>query len=309
LRPLSLRVRVADLEAHEVEARLTGSGLALDFGALRARVRADQASLASAIRKVYREYPDQPSRGFFEVNASVERVPGIRRVIRSQVKFVVDGEAPFAPFPADTHLPLLEWGLNWCIANNCNQFLLLHAGAVERGGRAVLLPAQPGSGKSTLTAALTCSGFRLLSDEFGVVNLDNGMLLPLVRPIALKNESIDVIREFARGAPIGPTFPKTRKGTVAHLAPDQFSVDHRGVPAQPRAIVFPKYVAGKPVSLEAVPPARAFVKLAGNAFNYETLGPAAFDAVRTVVHGSQCFRLRYGDLVDAISVVARLLGQ
>jgi len=302
-------VRVADLEARELEARLTGTGLALDFGAVRARIRADQASLAAAIREVYREYPDQPSRGFFEVNASVERVTGIRRVLRSQVKFVVDGEAPFAPFPADTHLPLLEWGLNWCIANNCNQFLLLHAGAVERSGRAVLLPAQPGSGKSTLTAALTCSGFRLLSDEFGVVDLNDGMLLPLPRPIALKNESIEVIREFAPDALIGPSFPKTRKGTVAHLAPDRLSVDRRGVPAHPRAIVFPKYVPGEPVSLEAVSPARAFVKLAGNAFNYEVLGPAAFDAVRVVVQGSECFRLRYGDLHDAISAVRRLVGE
>ena len=60
----------------------------------------------------------------------------------------------------------------------CNQFLLLHAGAVERGGGAVLLPAQPGSAKSTLAAALACSGFRLLSDQFGVVSLDDGLCCP-----------------------------------------------------------------------------------------------------------------------------------
>jgi HprK-related kinase A len=171
----------------------------------------------------------------------------------------------------------------------------------------VLLPAQPGSGKSTLTAALECGGFRLLSDEFGVVDLEDGLILPLVRPIALKNESIDVIRAFAPSAVIGPLFPRTRKGTVAHLAPTSHSIAHAGVPAQPALVLFPKYAASEPLTLEAVPPARAFAKLAGNAFNYEILGPVAFDAVEQLVRGSLCFRLRYSDLQEAVSAVARLL--
>jgi HprK-related kinase A len=300
-------VRVADLGPQEVAARLSGRGLALDLGPVRARVRADHASLAEAIRLVYGEYSDGPIGGVFEVTASVEQVGGWRRFLRPQLNFVVDGEAPFEPFPADTHLPLLEWGLNWCIASRCNQFLLLHAGAVERGGRAVLLPAQPGSGKSTLAAALACSGFRLLSDEFGVVSLDDGLLLPLVRPIALKNESIDVIRRFAPGAVIGPSFPRTRKGTVAHLAPNRLSVDDSKVPVRPWVIVFPKFVAGEPCTLEPVPSARAFMKLAGNAFNYDLLGPAAFDAVHGLVAESRCYRLRYGELAEAVSTVGRLL--
>jgi HprK-related kinase A len=301
-------VRVGDLAPRELAARLAGRGLALDLGPLRARVRADHASLATAIRLVYGEFPDEPSGGVFEVTASVERVGGWRRFLRPQVNFVVDGEAPFEPFPADTHLPLLEWGLNWCIASQCNQFLLLHAGAVEWGGRAVLLPAQPGSGKSTLAAALACSGFRLLSDEFGVVSLDDGLLLPLVRPIALKNESIDVIRRFAPSAVIGPSFPRTRKGTVAHLAPDRLSVDNSRVPARSRVIVFPKFVTGERCTLEPVPGARAFMKLAGNAFNYDLLGPAAFDAIHGLVVDSRCYRLRYGELAEAVSTVKGLLG-
>jgi HprK-related kinase A len=300
-------MRLADLAPDAIRAALAGPGIALNFGPVRARVGGDQASLAAAVRTVYGQYPQEPSGGFFDVTARVERVAGLRRFIRPQVRFVADGEAPFDPFPADTDLPLLEWGLNWCIASTCNQFLLLHAGVVERGGRAVLLPAQPGSGKSTLTAALTCRGFRLLSDEFGVVDLNDAQLRPLVRPIALKNESIEVIRAFAPNLAIGPSFPKTRKGTVAHLAPDRRSIDERDVPAQPALIVFPKFTAGEPVTLEPVPQPRAFAKLAGNAFNYEVLGPDAFDAVRRLITASRCYKLRFGDLAEAVAAIDRLL--
>ena len=46
-----------------------------------------------------------------------------------------------------------------------NDLLLLHAG-VERDGLALICPPS-WSGKSTLTAALSLRGWRLLSDEFG----------------------------------------------------------------------------------------------------------------------------------------------
>ena len=65
---------------------------------------------------------------------------------------------------------MLEWGLNWCVAGHAHQYLMLHAAALERNGRAVILPGDPGAGKSTLTAALMLSGWRLLSDEITLVD-------------------------------------------------------------------------------------------------------------------------------------------
>ena len=78
---------------------------------------------------------------------------------------------------------------------------MLHAAVVERNGSALFLPAMPGSGKSTLCAALTYRGWRLFSDEFGLIEPARGAVLPLPRAIPLKNRSIEVIRRFA---PQGP---------------------------------------------------------------------------------------------------------
>jgi HprK-related kinase A len=298
---------LGDLDARAVQSRLARDGLGLDFGVAKARIRTDTAGLAEAIRTVYAAFPVIEPEGFFDVTARLARPPGVRRYIRPQVRFWLDGEEPFDPFPADTHMPLLEWGLNWALATRFNRHLLLHAGVVERYGRAVLLPALPGSGKSTLTAALANRGFRLLSDEFGVVRLTDAAMLPMVRPTALKNESIGIMRQFAPQAVLGPAFPKTRKGTVAHLAPNVESVAKRNVPARAALILFPNFEKGAEIELEPIPKSRAFLKLSTNSFNYELLGPEAFDAVTKLISTCECYRLRFGDLEQAVAKISELL--
>lgn len=300
---------IGEVPEARIAAALAGDGLALEFGAARARVRGQADGLAAAIRTVYRAYPMVPPTGFFDATAALSPGVGLHRFVRKQVVFMADGGPLFEPFPADTHLPLLEWGLNYLLADRFNHCVMLHAGAVERRGRAVLLPAMPGSGKSTLTAALVSRGFRLLSDEFGVLSLGDGQLRPLLRPVALKNESIDVMRRFAPDAVIGPSFEKTRKGTVAHFAPDVASVAARDTPARPALVVFPQYSPDIELSVEKVPGARAFAKLAVNSFNYEILGPAGFDAITRMVAEAPAFRLAYRDLDRAIAAIDRLLDE
>lgn len=300
-------MRVAELSEEALGARLRTEGLALDFGAARARLLTDVPALCASLRRVYAHFPVERAGGFFDVTARLRRARGVRRFVRPQVEFVVDGLAPFEPFPAANDLPLLEWGLNWCLAERCNTYLLLHAGVVERGGVGMILPALPGSGKSTLTAALAVSGFRLLSDEFGVVRLDDGLCVPMLRPIALKNESIGVIGELRPDAARGPIFSGTRKGDVAHLGPDVESVEKRHLPAAIRLVVFPRFEAGAQTGLEPIARARAFAKLAVNSFNYELLGPAGFEAVGRLIARCDCYRLTYGNLAEAISAIGELL--
>ena len=300
-------MRVGDLGITGVRERLAGGGLALDFGCVKARVRSDVPGLGDAMQRVYAEFPVSDADGFFDVTASVVRAQGWRRVVRPQIEFFVDGALPFEPFPADTHLPLLEWGINWCIAQRSNARLVLHAGVVERDGSAIVLPALPGSGKSTLVAGLCARGYRLLSDEFGVIRLADSLLLPLLKPVALKDASIDVIRRFDPESVLGPVFPKTRKGDVAHLAPPAASVARRHEPANPALVLFPRFEAGAELALEPLPKARAFAKISANSFNYGLLGRGAFVALGRLVERCGVFRLSYGDLDAAIAAIDELL--
>src|SRR5690606_29629152 len=179
------------------------------------------------------------------------RLTSPRRLFRSRrVRLVVDGRVPHEDLPLDQALAVLEWGINLVIALRMPAFLLLHSAALERNGGLLLLPAAPGFGKTTLCAALAHRGFRLFSDEFGLVRPGTIDFLPLPRPMPLKNESIDVIRAFAPDAEIGPTIHNTRKGTIAHVKAPTDSVQRSAETAQVRWVVFPRWEAGRSLSLE-----------------------------------------------------------
>ena len=285
--------------AHIAEA-LRAQGLWLDVGAASIRVQGRSPYLAEQLQAVYAEFPFTTGNAWADVHCRLDPVAGFRRWLHPQVVFSSDSHVVFSPFPADAPLPLFEWGCNWLIGQRLNHLLLLHAGALERDGMALVLPATPGSGKSTLTAALAQRDWRLLSDEFGVFDPALGLFKPMLKPVALKNASIEVLRRFAPGARMGPEFPKTRKGTVAHLAASADAVARRHQGARPGAVVLPRWEAGSETRWQSIRPEIVFSALAFNAFNYQLVGEAAFDAVVGLARTCPAWELIYSDLDDAI---------
>lgn len=303
-------MRVSDLSPPALSSALASEGIGLDLGAASVRVRSSVTELVGALQQAYGAYPLRPDTGLFDVTVDLRGVGGLRSLVAPQIELWVDGATPFERFPRDTPLPLLEWGINYALAARLCCYLLLHAGSVAREGDGVLLPAMPGSGKSTLTAALSRRGYRLLSDEFGVLRPADGSLLALLRPIALKNASIDVIRAMDPSVVLGPAYPKTRKGTVAHLAPRASDADAVVVPVRPRLVVFPQFEAGRgPAQVESVPPTRAFARLAVNSFNYDTLGPDGFETLADLAERCPAYEMTYGSLDDAVARVDALLDE
>ena len=284
---------------------LRRGGVWLDVGAATIRLRSDQPLLAGQLVAVYPHFPLVTRADWADLHVDVRRPRGLRRWLRPQVQLWSDGVAPFDPFPASSPLPLFEWGANFIIGARMNQYLLLHAGVVERDGHALILPAMPGSGKSTLTAALAQRGWRLLSDEFGAYDHASGTFTAVLKPVGLKNQSIEVIRHFAPDATLGPVFPKTRKGDVAHLAARASDVQRRHEPARPRMVVLPKWMADHETRLEPIDEETLFSQLAFNSFNYEMLGEPGFDAAVSLYRQCRGWRLTYSHLDEAIEAIDR----
>ncbi|MFZ2388368.1 MAG: HprK-related kinase A, partial [Polaromonas sp.] len=213
------------------------------------------------------------------------------------------------PLPADHAYPLLEWAMNWCISSHAHQGLLLHAAAIERQGLAVILPAPPGSGKSTLCAGLVSRNWRLLSDEVAMISLADGGVTALARPVSLKNESIDVIRRFAPQAVINRVSHGTSKGSVTHMRAPVEHVSRVDERARPRWVVFPRYVAGAAPMMKSRPKAESMLELGRNAFNYMVLGHRGFNALGDLVSACDCYDFHYSDLDDAMVAFDELLEQ
>lgn len=296
--------------ADDVWRRLDGDGLRFRSGPFSVRLRGGTRALADQLALLYPHM--QPLDGDAglptDFHLQLARPWSARRWLRPQVRLLTDQELPYEPFPLSHALPLLEWGTNWCIAMQAHQYLMLHAAVVEKDGRALVMPALPGSGKSTLCAALMLRGWRLLSDEFGLIRPDDPDLAvhPLPKPIALKNASIGAIGAFAPEAVFGPTFANTRKGDVAHLRPSDASHRRVAETARPHRFLFVQYRAGAATQLEELSAGWTFLKVSTNSFNYRLQGAAGFRAVAQLARSCPSHALHYSDLDQAVAAVETL---
>ena len=278
----------------------------LQTGAFVVSLQTSIPSVAEAVKLLYADYPLLESGGFADFHVRLAQPAGIRRWYRRQVKFYYDGRSHFKPLPLDQAFPMFEWGLNWCVSGLAHSYLIIHAAVIEKNGKAVILPAPPGSGKSTLCAALVSRGWRLLSDELAMIRLNDGKLVPLPRPISLKNASIKIMREYAPQSIMSRAVVDTTKGMVSHMKVPSDSVARSDELAQPAWIVFPKYTADASVRLKPIPQARAFMRVAENAFNYSQLGEKGFDVLAGVIDQTLSYDFTYSKLDDAIDVFSKL---
>ena len=298
---------LGDIATDRLVDMLRKGHVILNHGLVSSRVQTDCAELSKPLRQLYRHFPLCRAASWIDLDLRlVVRRPKARPWSAPEARLYCDGQMVFQPFSGETAIPLLEWGTNYLIARRMNHVLLHHAGVLERDGRALVLPALPGSGKSTLTAALSLSGWRLLSDEFGAYDPDHGAFRAVLKPVALKNESITVIREFAPGAEIGPEFRKTHKGTVAHLAPPPSATRRADELARPGAIVLPRWQAGARTRVEPLQKELAFSALAFNSFNYPVLGEVGFRSALRLARDCGAWRLVYSDLQDALRTLDAL---
>ena len=298
--------RVGTIDLDEFTERLHAGRLALRVGPFDVRISARAKALLPHLYTLYADHPLLDLDRVFSCHLGLTERWRVRPRPGRYVRFLVDGIAPHEDMPGAHGLAVLEWGLNLVIALRSHSYLMLHAAVVERGGYALALPAAPACGKTTLCAALAHRGWRLLSDEFGLVVPGTREFIPLPRPMPLKNASIDVIRQYAPHALIGPQIEGTRKGTVAHVKPPAESVLRQHETAEARWLIFPKWQRDAGLELREVPRIDGFVQVATNAFNYEIQGAAGFETVRDLVASCGCYRLTYSSLHEAVDVLTTL---
>jgi HprK-related kinase A len=295
-------LKVSEFSESSFVRELHDSGVWLRTGPFQTHLQTSIEFVARTVYLLYSDFLAFENAAFADFHVRIEPPSILRRWYRPQVRFYIDDVSPFQPLALDQAFALLEWSLNWCVSAHAYQYLVVHAAVIERNGHAAILAAPPGSGKSTLTAALTAREWRLLSDELALINPTDGVAIPIARPISLKNESIEVIREFLPGAVIGPEASDTAKGTVAHLKPPADSVNRANEPALPKWVIFPKFEAGVSTALTDYKKANSLLQLADSAFNYCEHGAGGFEVLSDLIERCECYRFIYSNLEEAIAV-------
>jgi HprK-related kinase A len=276
------------------------------IGPVSFRVGSAWKAPVAALARLYEDYP-APG-GVCDFTVRLEPEKPWRRWLRPSVAIHGDYMLPDAvPLSLAHGLLAAEMGMNLQMALGQKRFLLLHAASVEREGRALILTGESGAGKSTLAALLGERGWRLMGDEFALLDCDGGTLHPFPRAISLKNGSIEVMRRVAGEARMGPVLEGTPKGTIRHLKPRADAIARMREPARPALILFPRF--GEERAIRPVGPAEVFVRLTQASTNYVALGSRGFDSLSRLVASCPAVAIDYPDTDTAVSLVETLAAE
>src|SRR5437868_7726066 len=275
--------------------------LNIQIGPVAFRIGSAWPAPLAALAKLYAAYP-APADGLADFTVRLEPEKPWRRFVRPAVAIRGDYILPdAAPLPLAHGLLAAEMGMNLQMALGQKYYLLLHAATVEKDGRALIMTGESGAGKSTLAALLGERGWRLMGDEFALLDLATGLLMPFPRAVSLKNGAIKVMEAEVSADRFGPLLEGTPKGTIRHLRPNDSALARMGEGAVPALILFPRF--GPAQDVRAVGKAEVFMRLTQASTNYVALGRPGFEALTRLVEANPALAIDYPDTDTAIGLV------
>ena len=277
---------------------------ALRIGPIGFRIGSDWRAPIDQLRSLYSDYP-APQDGVADYTVRLFARRPWRRLLRPSVEIGGDYMLPeAAPLPLRHGLLAAEMAMNLQMALGARRHLLLHASAVERDGRAVLMTGVSGAGKSTLATLLAARGWRFMGDEFALLDPATGLLHAFPRLISLKNAAIPAAEAAWPDARMGPLMAATPKGDIRHMVPDARAIAAMDQPATPALLLFPRY--GDAAAVRPVPPAEAFVRMTQASTNYVALGEPGFTAMTRLIADVPAVAIDYPDGASGVAQVEAL---
>lgn len=250
-------------------------------------------------------YRDYPTSDIPDYSVRLEPVSLLRRFIRPSVAIAGDYMLPdAAPLPLAQALLAAEMAMNLQMALGWRRHLLLHASAVEKDGKALIMTGASGSGKSTLSAMLGHKGWRFMGDEFVLIDLVTGEAVPFPRLISLKNEAIGAMQGSALDGRFGPLLRGTPKGDIRHMVPPAHAVKAMTQPAKPALLLFPSF--GYEPAIRQIRASEVFMRLTQASTNYVALGEAGFTTLTRLIMTVPARAIDYRDGLEAEALVNQL---
>jgi hypothetical protein len=198
----------------------------------------------------------------------------------------------------------LLWELNREAIQQSDGLVLVHAAAASWGQHGIVLPAQMGSGKTTLVAGLVAAGFDYLTDEAAVIDPETRMLAPYPKSLSMEPGSIAAIPGLERTLP-----PQFEWGS--RLDYPVRAIDLRpgsvGSACRLRLLISPFYEPEGSTTLEPLSRAAGLLTLAENCFTMNRGSGKSLHILAGALEGVSCYRLRMSDLDTAVGIVGELV--
>ena len=176
----------------------------------------------------------------------------------------------------------------------------LHVASLLKNDRLLLLSAQSGVGKSTLTAALLQNGFGYCGDDLALVDkLGRARGAPFA--ITLKSGASVPLASFIPALTAQPIFSRLDRKRVRYLVPGTVA---SVVAERVGWIVVLKREQSAKTMLNRIDKMDALRLLLKSGYSREgRLTTFGFKAMVAMLNGAECFRLTYSDLGEAVALL------
>ena len=135
---------------------------------------------------------------------------------QDKIVFRLDGEVKGVWTFEETHLVkgLIFMNLINVMYEKTDDFWLMtvHASAISNGQKTILLPASPGSGKTTMAAMLQNQGYQLVSDDFVPIDRHSFHAWPFPIAMSVKQGSVNLLSSI---------YSDLKQRPINHLSPEK----------------------------------------------------------------------------------------
>ena len=191
------------------------------------------------------------------------------------------------------------------LADKCSSGLLFHAACLSWKGKGIILPAQSGHGKTTLSAWLLSHGFDYLTDELVYLPLDSRQAMCFGRPLNVKYGSREIIDELLGDNKDDKSIVE---GPIAMLVPPALiRAENKAVEPEIDMAFFPLYRADAEFTLEKLSAAQMGMALMSCLVNARNLAGDGFPATVNLARQVPAYRLTYPDFDGVLGTITGLL--
>jgi hypothetical protein len=224
------------------------------------------------------------------------RSAGTVNVTRSDLGYLLasETEIPFKEDQLDLLFDMVREEVHFQFMRSRPDLLWLHAAAVERKGKALLIAGPSGQGKSTLSTKLCERGWRLLSDDIAPTSMEADIVYPFPQTPR---------RRIFPGSMIDRYKIQTLEREEVLMKAHELNRD----PVSVAAIVYVEFAIGDSATLERLTPGSAALEVLRNSVNFGDHKEAAVS--RAVALGTRvpAFKLCYDSVTTAINGLESLL--